>query len=258
MIDDLIEEEEQRQKARRLARGPMDISFLFDSTIKDIPDDVVCKIFGCLTPAERLRLLCVNRATRQQLMSRDNLWRLLCPTRWKLPRRPRKPYCMIYRHNLRLEMEASRKQWDDLLTKAAKFLLSGDLLGTLEKLVNDAEQQFEFHINYVSGVVCERNSLLNLAVIHQRHRVVRWLVETKGADIESADRGNFTPLLNAAWAGDRYLVRYLMQRGANRATVGRFHYTKGVAPAGFAGRTAQGWAQEKGHTACARLLALGL
>jgi Ankyrin repeats (many copies) len=256
MIDDLIEEEEQREKAR-LDRGPMDIAFIFDSS-KDCPDDIVCKIFANLQPAERLRLLSLNHETRHQLMNRENLWRLMCPTRWKLPRRPRKPYCMIYRHNLRLEMEASRKLWDDLLTKAAQFLLSGDLLGTLEKLVNDAEEKLDFNINYVSGVVCERNSLLNLAVIHQRHRVVRWLVETKGADIESSDRGNFTPLLNAAWAGDRYLIRYLMQRGAKRTTVGRFHYTKGVAPAGFAGHTAEGWATEKGHEACARLLALGL
>lgn len=258
MIDELIaEEEKEEQKKLAVTRTPLDISLIFDIRL-GCPDDVVCNIFGNLLPVERLRLLQLNTTTRTQLISRENVWRRLCPSHWKLPRRPRKPWYMLYQHNLRIETEASRKKWDDLLSQASSFLLSGDLLGTLEKHVKDAEDKFQFDINYASGVVCERNALLNLAVIHQRHKVVRWLVEVKGADIETCDRGNFTPLLNAAWAGDKYLVRYLMQQGANRTKVGRFHYTKPVAPLDFAGHTAEGWAAERGHAECARLLALGL
>jgi hypothetical protein len=106
--------------------------------------------------------------------------------------------------------------------------------------------------------VCERNSLLNLAVINKRHKVVKWLVEVKNADIETNDRGNFSPLLNAAWAGDRYLVRFLMQRGADRGKIGMFHYTKPLASPDFEGLTAEGWAEKKGYHDIAKLIRLGL
>ena len=83
-------------------------------------------------------------------------------------------------------------------------------------------------------------------------------MEVKTADIESCDRGNFTPLLNAAWAGDKYLVRFLMQRRANRNKIGTYHYTKPLAPLDFPGLTAEGWAERKGHDYIAKLLRLGL
>lgn len=54
--------------------------------------------------------------------------------------------------------------------------------------------QFAFGLSDTAGVVCERNSILNLAVIHQRHKVVHWLIEEKKADIETSDRGHFTPV----------------------------------------------------------------
>jgi Ankyrin repeats (many copies) len=107
-------------------------------------------------------------------------------------------------------------------------------------------------------VVCERNSLLNLAVIYKRHKVVRWLVDQKQSDIESYDRGHFTALLNAAWAGDRQLVRFFMQRGANRSKIGFYHYTKGLAHPDFEGLTAEGWARLRGHHEIAKLIRLGL
>jgi hypothetical protein len=72
------------------------------------------------------------------------------------------------------------------------------------------------------------------------------------------DRGNFSALLNAAWAGDKTLVRFLMQRGADRTKIGRFHYTKPVAPADFEGLNAEGWAEKNGHEDVAELLRLGL
>lgn len=142
--------------------------------------------------------------------------------------------------------------------RASNLLLKGDFLQAVEKLVTDAETNKKFDVNYTSGVVCERNSLLNLAVIHRRPKIVRWLVEVKDADIESSDRGNFTPLLNAAWNGDRYLVRYFMQRGADRKRIGTYHYTRPLAPPDFEGLTAEGWAEKNGHLDIAKLLRLGL
>jgi hypothetical protein len=49
-----------------------------------------------------------------------------------------------------------------------------------------------------------------------------------------------------------------MQKGADRSKIGRYHYTKPVAPTDFEGLTAEGWAEQKGYTEVARLLRLGL
>lgn len=49
-----------------------------------------------------------------------------------------------------------------------------------------------------------------------------------------------------------------MQRGADRTKIGRFHYTKPVAPADFEGLSAEGWAEKNGHEDVAELLRLGL
>jgi len=88
--------------------------------------------------------------------------------------------------------------------------------------------------------------------------VVRWLVETKRADVESSDRGNFTALLNAAYAGDRKMVRFLLSRGADRSKIGRFHYTKPLSSPEFEGLNAEGWAEKNGFPDIAKLLRYGL
>lgn len=131
-------------------------------------------------------------------------------------------------------------------------------MNKIEKLVAKGEKDFGFHVNYVSPVVCERNCLLNLAVINRRHKIVRWLLDHKGAQIESYDRGQFTPLLNAAWSGDKPMVRLLLQRGADRSKVGFYHYSKGISSPDFKGLTAEGWARKKGFKGIAKLINLGL
>jgi hypothetical protein len=136
--------------------------------------------------------------------------------------------------------------------------VKGDHLQKIEKLVIKGENDFGFDANYVSPVVCERNCLLNLAVVHKRHKVARWLADQKGVDIESYDRGSFTPLLNAAWNGDRLMVRFFLQRGADRNRIGFGHYSKPLAHPDFKGLTAEGWARKKGHGTIAELIRLGL
>lgn len=256
LIDALLEDQERERKARK-ERPPLDISFVFDANL-GCPDDVIALCFQFLVPMEHVKLLCINRKTRKALSDRQQLWRLLCPAHWKLPRRPRKPWHVLYVTKLQAETEQSMKRWDDLLAKVSKILLKGDHIQTVEKMVTEAETKYGFDVNYSSGVVCERNSLLNLAVIHQRHKVVRWFVESKNADIETFDRGKFTPLLNAAWAGDRYLVRFLLQKGARRSHIGTGHYTKPLASPDFKGLTAEGWAERRGHGDIAKLIRMGL
>ena len=83
------------------------------------------------------------------------------------------------------------------------------------------------------------------------------------ADLESEDRGGFTPIINAAYAGDKYLVRYLMAKGVDCTKRGKSHYTmplvrRDIAVEEFEGLTAEGWARRKGFNEIADLIGLGL
>jgi len=260
LIDDILEEKEKEKEEylrMRAKRPPIDIVRFFDAT-QGIPDDVVAHCFSYIDPREHAKLLAINRTISKSVKDRHGVWQMLCPSHWILPRRPRKPWHEIYLTRFRKEREQHRKRWDDLLVKCSNALFKRDDLQKVEKLIAHAETDFGFDLNYSSGVVCERNSVLNLAVIHGRYKIVRWLVDTKHADIETSDRGNFTPLLNAAWSGDRWLVRFFLQRRADRHVRGTQHYTQGIAPPGFEGKTAEEWAQHKGHPEIAKLIRLGL
>jgi hypothetical protein len=260
VIDEILEEREKEKEEllrKRAERPPIDIVRFFDAT-KGIPDDVVAHCFAYLDPKEHGKLLGINWTVAKLLKERHGVWQMLCPAHWVLPRRPRKPWHELYLTRLQKEHELHQKRWDDLLVKCSAALFKRDDLQKIEKFIENAETEFGFDLNYSSGVVCERNSILNLAVIHGRYKVVRWLVDTKGADIETSDRGNFTPLLNAAWSGDRWLIRFFLQRRSNRNVKGTQHYTKGIAPPGFEGRTAEEWAEHRGHPEIAKLIRLGL
>jgi len=255
-IDALLEEQEQRVKKQKVTHT-FDLLFVFDARL-GAPDDVIAHCLRFLDCSEHGKLLCVSAKTSAVMKEREDLWRQMCPTHWVLPRRPRKRWHELYITRIRQEEETARKRSDDLLTKLAALLVKGDHIQKVEKFITQGEKKFGFKVNYVSGIVCERNSVLNLAVIHRRFKVARWLVEEKGADIESSDRGNFTPLLNAAWAGDRMLVRFLLGKGCDRAKVGTGHYTQALAPPDFEGLTAEGWARKRGHSEIADLIKLGL
>ena len=70
-----------------------------------------------------------------------------------------------------------------------------------------------FHVNYMSGVVLEQNSMLNFSIIQQQHCTTKWIIETVHANTEMVDHGRFTPLLNDVWDGDWYLVRLILCHG---------------------------------------------
>lgn len=261
LIDALLEEQQERERLDAKQRSNIvDISFLFDQDV-GCPDDVVTHCLRYLDPIEHGKLLGISNKTRKALKKRDAVWRQLCPGHWTLPRRPRKPWYELYLVQLESETKRQRKRWDDLLSTASSILEKSDQVQAIEKMVTEAERDYGYKVDYSSGVVCERNSLLNLAVIHGRQKVVKWMVEGKSgkkADIETCDRGSFTPLLNAAWNGDRYLVRFLLQKGADRLKIGFGHYTKALAHPDFEGLTAAGWADKKGHPEVARLIRIGL
>jgi len=281
-IDSWLEEQEQKHKANL---STFDLAFIFDAAL-GTPDDVIFVIFQYLPPSEHGALLCLSRSTSQGLQNRQQLWRQLCLAslsskyyNWtRPPRRPRKPWHALYLSQLHDHMLQRQKQSDDLLMKLAGVLQKSDCVIKVQTLVARAEKRFGFCVDYVSGVVCERNSLINLAVIHGRVKVVKWLFEIKGKDekkssflfllsgnsstndtlCESTDRGGFTPLLNAAYNGHKVLVRYLLSQGCNRNQCGVQHSSKPLAPPGTPGKTAEEWAKDRGHHEIAQLIREGL
>mmetsp|Transcript_39160 Transcript_39160/g.81918 ORF Transcript_39160/g.81918 Transcript_39160/m.81918 type:complete len:1072 (+) Transcript_39160:146-3361(+) len=258
-FDEILEDEEERltNKEEKMSCQPMDITWVFDSQY-GAPDDIIVNIMTYLLPSDHGNLLCLSFGTNFIFKQRSDMWKTLCPKHWVLPRRPRKSWCVMYITKIRAEEEASRKRSDDLLLKANIIIDKGDKLEKLMKLVRKGEKDFEFSVNYTSGVVLERNSLTNIAVIAKRHKIIKWLIEKKGADIESCDRGNFTPLMNAAWNGDKHIIRYLLGKGCDRTKVGYNHLSQGLAPATFKGLRAEGWARKRGHNEVADLIRFGL
>ncbi|CAM9316768.1 unnamed protein product [Phaeothamnion confervicola] len=109
--------------------------------------------------------------------------------------------------------------------------------------------RWKFNFDFQSSLL-ERNSLLNLAVRCGCRRTVRHLVEVEGVAVETTDDGGFTPLFNAAWRGDRVLVKYFLQRGADpvRRAIGN------GCGSGLPMNAAE-WAQHRGHKEVAEMLA---
>ena len=260
-IDALLAEEEREEyefNQKLSSRGRFNILFIFDSSL-GCPDEVVAKIFRYLPLRDHGKMLCINYATSEGIKKRSLMWHSLCPPHWILPKRPRKSWALVYITKLREEEEMTRKMSDEILVKASKIIFKGDNLRSVKKLVIRAEQNFaRFSINYVSAIVLERSSLLNMAIMHRRMKIVRWLIEEKCADIETTDRGGFTPLLNAAYMGDKFLVRLLLSKGCDRYKLGTEHSTTALAPIGTKGKTAEEWARDRGHLSVAELIRYGI
>ena len=259
-IDALLDEEERREEElkKRLSEvPPFDLTFIFDPAL--CPDDIIALIFRYLPCSEHGKMMCISSKSSNLIKKRSDMWHSLCPDHWILPKRPRKSWAQLYIGKLREEEEAIRKMSDDILVRASNIIAKRDDLQRIDKIVSQAEKRFKrFSIDYSSAVVLERSSLLNLAIMNSRHKIVRWLIETKGADIETSDRGGFTPLLNAAYLGDRAMVRYLLSKGCNRAKIGTEHSTQALAPIGFKGLDAEGWARERGFERIADMIKYGI
>lgn len=171
IIDAVLEEQEQRQRALDAKeKPPIDIRFLFDARL-GAPDDVVAHCLAFLHRSEHGKVLCLSQSTSTLMRERCEVWRQLCPSHWVLPRRPRKQWHEIYITKIREDEASSRKWSDDFIIKANNILINADSLGKIEKLVEQGERRLAgFDINYTSGVICECNSVLNLAVIYSRHK----------------------------------------------------------------------------------------
>jgi len=71
-------------------------------------------------------------------------------------------------------------------------------------------------------------------------------LHSRGAALDSADWGGFTPLINAAWRGDARMMRWLIDAGADLTLRGS---SQGRGPF-----TAAEWALRRGHPQLLKLL----
>ena len=150
-----------------------------------------------------------------------------------------------------------RSKSDALLTQIATQLDMGDKETAVAKMIDRSISAWDYDVNYTSGSVLDRNGALNYAVIKKRKRVVKWLVDVKGASIETSDVGGFTPLLNATYNNDLQMVRFFLSRGANKNAVGITHSSQGFKQ-GFEGRKSEGWARHMGFTEVAEEIKHGV
>jgi hypothetical protein len=68
----------------------------------------------------------------------------------------------------------SRRKSDEVLLAVNDAVEKGDHLSKVKSVVEAAQKAFGYDIDYSSGLVLERNSILNLAVIKGRTKVAKW------------------------------------------------------------------------------------
>ena len=227
----------------------------------DLPDDTLLSVFRFLRPPGTTRLFLVSRRWQLFLRRRNDLWHVLCleqpAWREKLPKRPRKPWVDIYVAMLERQEAEKNLKSDEVIRKANVLIKKGDNIVSLQKLVEAAEADFGFSVNYQSSILLERNPLLNLAILHplpkkaERTKVLEWLVVEKRARVNLVDKGGFTALMNAAWAGHRATVLLLLNYGADVAQRGHSHFSGGIKTLE---RTSGEWAAERKHHEVASLI----
>ena len=195
-------------------------SLLFDAHLETC-DEIIGHCFGFLRHSERIILLCLGKATRKFLKNRDEIWHQLCSAKWNLAERPRKTYYDLYMAGTRKDEKHYCDQSDKIFKRATIIMSKGDHVQKMETLLENAKMKFGFDINHVPRVCSDNNSILNFAVISRRSGIVKWLVESKEeTDLESRNKGGFTPIMNAHWCGDLCIFDYLLRRGCDHTKIG--------------------------------------
>jgi len=215
-----------------------------------LPDDALVAVLSFTDTRTPATLLSVSRRWTKRLRSREGLWRVLAMRqeswRSRLPSRPRKAWADVFLAELQREERERKMRSDDVLKACHLLLRKGDNVVAVRKVVESAQQAFHFSVDHQSGVVLERNPLLNLSVMLARPKVAHWLVVECGASVHKADNGGFTPLMDAAWSGDRELVRLLLHFGAHCKNRGHSHFSGGIKATTGPWHDAAGWAETKG------------
>jgi len=207
------------------------------SLLPALPDDVLPTIFSSLPPQSLVSVVSVCRAWRT-LRTRDALWRAVWAQRplAAAPRRPRGPLFALL---LRAEAQRARRdvvRHDELLRQAYAGFCKRDGVGPLRALLNRFAPPLDINHRHT---YMEGNTLLCFAARCGAFKCAREL-HARGALLDTADAGGFTPLINAAWRGDARMARWLCDQGAD---VTRRGSSQGRGPF-----NAAEWAEGRGYT----------
>ena len=206
------------------------------SLLPALPDDVLAVVAALLPVESLVSVVSACRAWRT-LRTRDTLWRAVWAQR-PLAAAPRRPRGELFALLLRAEAQRRRRdaiRHDELLRSAYAGFCKRDGAAPLRALL--ARFAAPLNVNH-SHSLLEGNTLLNLAARCGALNCAREL-HARGADVDAADWGGFTPLINAAWRGDAHMVRWLVKAGADVTLRGS---SQGRGPF-----TAAEWALRRGH-----------
>ena len=208
-----------------------------------LPDDVLAAVFATLPLATLVNVVSVCRDWRA-LRSRDALWRAVWAQR-PLAAAPRRPRGQLFALLLRAEAQRRRRdavRHDELLRQAYNGFCKRDGVAPLRALLSRFAAPLD--VDHAHSIM-EGNTLLNLAARCGALNCAREL-HARGASLDTADWGGFTPLINAAWRGDERLARWLVAAGADATLRGS---SQGRGPF-----TAAEWALRRGHPQLHKLL----
>ena len=206
------------------------------SLLPALPDDVLAVVAASLDVESLVSVVGVCRAWRT-LRSRDALWRAVWAQR-PLAAAPRRPRGDLFSLLLRAEAQRRRRdavRHDELLRQAYVGFCKRDGASPLRALLSRFAAPL--NVNHQHSIM-EGNTLVNLAARCGALNCVREL-HARGASLDAADWGGFTPLINAAWRGDANMVRWLVEAGADVTLRGS---SQGRGPF-----TAAEWALRRGH-----------
>ena len=247
----------------KIARcGPVELPDLLSHSpvfqLAALPDDALALILQQLHPVDILRASSTSR-TWWLNAPRPHLWRAVATSFGvELPATHRAGGSTRLSANLRRAFFLSYvrvKKAERIATERAVWQIWLKLhRSDCEALVKKAHCQHPLLAEHRISFYADR-TLLMLAAWRGRVRVVRFLLEQCGADVNAADDLGMTALMMAAWSGRLQVVRYLLTDAPARPDL----TPTGIPPqsSSCGGRgpfTAEVWATRKGFAAIAKLL----
>lgn len=223
-----------------------------------LPDDALALVLSQMHPVDILRASSTSRGWRLAA-PRPYLWRTVALSfhiELPPPRRPggstrlstnlKRAFFTSYVRAKKTErMETERAAWQIWLA-----LHRSDCVALVKKSYRRHPQLATHRISFYAD-----RTLATLAAWRGRVRVLAFLLEKCGADVNAADELGFTALMMASWAGRLATVRYLLTDAPIRPDLTLIGIPPQSSSCGGRGPfTAEVWAQRKGFGAVSKLL----